>query len=84
MSISALALALLTVQAVPSDDLVIRNVTIASPERDAVLADQSVRIRDGRIVEISEQLLEPQGEEMLLDGGRGDPAHVGTQGGPHG
>ncbi|MAB69198.1 MAG: amidohydrolase [Oceanicaulis sp.] len=68
MSISALALALLTVQAVPSDDLVIRNVTIASPERDAVLADQSVRIRDGRIVEISEQLLEPQGEEMLLDG----------------
>ena len=41
MSISALALALLTVQAVPSDDLVIRNVTIASPERDAVLADQS-------------------------------------------
>ena len=68
MSIAALAFALLTAQAVPSDDLVITNVTIASPEQDAVLAGQSVRIRDGRIVEISDQPFEAQGEEMLLDG----------------
>lgn len=68
MSIAALTLSLLTAQAVPSDDLVIANVTIASPERDAPMAGQSVRIRDGRIVEISDQPLEPQGEEMLLDG----------------
>ena len=68
MSISALALAFLAAQTVPSDDLVIRNVTIASPERDAPLEGQSVRIRDGRIVEISAAPLEAKGEEMLLDG----------------
>ncbi|WP_440957166.1 amidohydrolase family protein [Oceanicaulis sp. LC35] len=68
MSISALALALFAAQTFPSDDLVIRNVTIASPERDAPLEGQSVRIRDGRIVEISAAPLEAQGEEMLLDG----------------
>lgn len=68
MSIAALTLSLLTAQAVPSDDLVIANVTIASPERDAPMTGQSVRIRDGRIVEISDQPLERQGEEMLLDG----------------
>lgn len=68
MSIAALALALLTAQSVPSDDLVIRNVAIASPERGEVLTGQSVRIRDGRIIEVSDERVTVQGDETLLDG----------------
>lgn len=55
--------------AAAADDLLIKNVTIVSPEREAPSAATNVLVRDGRIVAIGREL--PQGihgSDDVIDG----------------
>lgn len=69
MSIASLVLALFVSQATSaSDNLVIQNVSIVSPELDEAVSGQSVRIRDGRIVEIGDSPMRVSEGEAVLEG----------------
>jgi imidazolonepropionase-like amidohydrolase len=52
----------------PPPDLVITDVTLVSPERPAPLEHAYVRIRDGRIVEVSSTPLSAGDGEQAIDG----------------
>lgn len=55
--------------AAPADDLLIRNVTIVSPEREAPSAATNVLVRDGRIVAIGRGLSQDtHGSDRVIDG----------------
>ena len=56
--------------ACPAQHLLIRDVTLVSPEREAALKGAHVRIRDGRIAEVSAAPLETAGAEVIEGRGR--------------
>jgi imidazolonepropionase-like amidohydrolase len=69
MSFTSLAFTVMAALAAAStDDLVIHNVTLASPEQDAALEGRWVRITDGRIVEVSANPIEVHEGDTVLDG----------------
>ena len=52
-----------------AEDLLIKNVTIVSPEREAPSAATDVLVRDGRIVAIGRKLSQgAHGSEHVIDG----------------
>ena len=69
------------------DGVLIKNVTIVSPERSSPLAHAAVAIRDGKIAEIGTDLIAGQNPEVI-DGHAGflipglidSHVHVGNQG----
>ena len=55
--------------AAPAEDLLIKNVTVVSPEREAPSAATNVLVRDGRIVAIGRELSQgAHGSEHVIDG----------------
>ena len=53
----------------PAKDLLIRNVTVISPEREAPSEATNVLVREGRIVEIGRELSQgAHGSEQVIDG----------------
>lgn len=67
---SLIALLVLGLVACSSRDLVIRDVTVISPERTAAKAGTDVHIRDGRIIRIGSDLTVPRGAVELPAHGR--------------
>lgn len=63
-----LAFAALTMPAAVAQDLLIENVTVLSPERDAALAGYSVLIEDGRITALSSLPLTVEDGVAVVDG----------------
>lgn len=63
-------LALVSTRISSADDLLIRDVRIVSPEHDRPLPSAQVRVRDGRIIEISTAPLDAAGARVIEGRGR--------------